>query len=176
MKKQIYIVLSQTGTIVSRIIKLFTHDKYNHASISFDGDINSLYSFGRTKPYNIVSGGFVKESPNFGTFKRFKRTKIALLSLDVDGGIYDEIKSHIENMYENKEQYKYNYRGLFLAALNKKYSSRNRYYCSEFISEILKSYGIAGEYRFGSVVKPIDFISLPNAKLIYKGKMSAFAS
>lgn len=174
MKKNIYIVLSQTGTIVSRLIKLFTHDSFNHVSISFEDDINSLYSFGRTQTYNFVSGGFVKESPNYGTFKRFKRTRIALLSFEVESDVYYKMKEHIERMYEHKELYKYNYRGLFMAAIHKKYSRFNHYYCSEFISELLRAFGVVKADCLGEVVRPMEFYSLPNARLLFKGRMTAF--
>ena len=45
MTKQIYIVISQTGTILSRILKLVTKAEYNHASISLVPDLNTMYSF-----------------------------------------------------------------------------------------------------------------------------------
>lgn len=45
--KNIYIVLTQTGTLLSRIIKFLTQGQYNHASIGFDEELNYMYSFGR---------------------------------------------------------------------------------------------------------------------------------
>lgn len=33
--KELYIVLSQTGTMFSRALKLFTGARYNHASVAF---------------------------------------------------------------------------------------------------------------------------------------------
>ena len=51
-KKKIYILLSFTGTILSRIIRMYTKDKYCHASLSLDKEFNELYSFGRLNPYN----------------------------------------------------------------------------------------------------------------------------
>jgi len=81
--KQIYIVVSQTGTILSRILKRITGAEYNHASLSFSPDLLTMYSFGRMHPYNPVWGGFVKESPNSGTFKRFSGTRVVVLSITV---------------------------------------------------------------------------------------------
>ena len=40
---KVYIVISQTGTILSRIIKLLTRKNYNHASISLDKELNEMY-------------------------------------------------------------------------------------------------------------------------------------
>ena len=72
--KYVYIVISQTGTILSRILKVFTDREYNHASISLKDDLSVTYSFGRKHPYNPFLGRFVTESPDFGTFKRFANT------------------------------------------------------------------------------------------------------
>ena len=75
MKNTVYIVISQTGTALSRVLKFITGAKYNHASISLVPDLSKMYSFGRVNPYNPVHGGFVVESPHYGTFKRFSGTK-----------------------------------------------------------------------------------------------------
>ena len=61
--KQLYIVISQTGTLLSRILKALTGAEYNHASISLSEDLEEMYSFGRRYPYNPFWGGFVMESP-----------------------------------------------------------------------------------------------------------------
>ena len=37
--KQLYIVISQTGTLLSRILKQITGAEYNHASISLSRDL-----------------------------------------------------------------------------------------------------------------------------------------
>ena len=65
--KKIYIVISQTGTILSRILKALTKNPYNHSSVALREDLHVLWSFGRRHPYNPFWGGFVKESPFFGT-------------------------------------------------------------------------------------------------------------
>ena len=51
MKKNIYIMISQTNTGCSRILKFFTRAPYNHASIALDENLNSLYSFARQNLY-----------------------------------------------------------------------------------------------------------------------------
>ena len=83
--RQLYIVISQTGTLLSRILKQITGAEYNHASISLSRDLERMYSFGRRHPYNPFWGGFVIESPRTGTFKRFSeisgRMLLPLLSV-----------------------------------------------------------------------------------------------
>ena len=69
MKKNIYIMISQTGTNCSKIFQLFTRAPYNHASIALDEDLNSLYSFARQNLYIPLIAGFVKEDVNEGVYK-----------------------------------------------------------------------------------------------------------
>ena len=52
--KKIYIILTHTGTILSKIIKKYTKDEFSHVSISLDVDLKEMYSFGRLNPYNAL--------------------------------------------------------------------------------------------------------------------------
>ena len=73
--RQLYIVISQTGTLLSRILKQITGAEYNHASISLSRDLERMYSFGRRHPYNPFWGGFVIESPRTGTSSVFPKPR-----------------------------------------------------------------------------------------------------
>ena len=57
--KKIYIILTHTGTFLSRVIKAFTGNKFTHVSIALDRNMEYMYSFGRLRPYNPFLGGFV---------------------------------------------------------------------------------------------------------------------
>ena len=81
--KKLYIVLAHTGTILSRIIRMWTGDEYTHASIALDEDLNEMYSFGRKNAYIAFIGGFVREGIKFGTFKRFYKSEIGVYELEV---------------------------------------------------------------------------------------------
>ena len=48
--KQIYFVITNTGTILSKIVIKFMKDEYSHASISLDKKLKQMYSFGRLNP------------------------------------------------------------------------------------------------------------------------------
>ena len=47
MGKTIYIVLTDTGTLLSKTIGMYTRKDLNHASIAFDEQLTEMYSFGR---------------------------------------------------------------------------------------------------------------------------------
>ena len=173
--KNIYIVLSHTGTLLSSVIRVFTFAKYGHVSICLEDDVSELYSFGRLDPYNMFIGGFVKESPDFGTFKRFKNTKVAIYRLVVEEETYDAIRAHLAEMYRHKEEYLYNTKGMFLAKLGIIIKRPKYYYCSEFVGEILTRFSVVDEHFFPKVIVPKAFAKIPAASTVYEGKLSAFS-
>ena len=58
-KVKIYFILSYTGTILSRLVRIFTKDEFCHVSLSLDKNLTKMYSFGRINPYIAFIGGFV---------------------------------------------------------------------------------------------------------------------
>ena len=78
--KKIYIVLTYTGTILSKIVKMYTRREFSHVSIALDEDLDQMYSFGRINAYNPFWAAFVQEGIDKGTFKRFKKTKTRIYS------------------------------------------------------------------------------------------------
>ncbi len=174
-KEKIYIVISQTGTVLSRILRKITGAEYNHVSLSLDKDLQLLYSFGRKNPYYPFWGGFVTESPNFGTFKRFYNTDVIVLSVDVDEHKFRKIENTIELMLNDRRKYHYNYLGLYLAALKINHKGHNRFYCSEFVRDILQSCGVNGSAELPDIIQPIHFLNMPYCHEVYNGKLSYFA-
>ena len=56
--------------------------------------------------------------------------------------------------------------------LDIKINRENYSVCTEFVSKILEESGI---YKFNKkIVKPIDFMSIPNKKIIYQGNLSKY--
>lgn len=174
MSKNIYIVVSQTGTILSLIMRALTHAEYCHASISLDERLEEMYSFGRVNPYNPFLGGYVRESPDYGTFRRFKRSRGVLLKFTVDDEKYDQIKQRLEHMYTHKDQYGYNYIGLCLATFKKNHTSPYRFYCSEFVHYIFSEYMVYDKTLLPESVRPIDFYNAFGDRTVYKGMISDF--
>lgn len=174
-KEYVYVVLSQTGTILSLILKWFTKAKYNHASISLDEKLDQMYSFGRKYPYNVFYGAYVKEHPSFGTFKRFYKTTCQILKLEVTTLQKQEIENLVKTMYENRKKYKFDVLGLFEASFNKKLKRENYFYCSEFVRTILVKANVLKQEDLPEIIKPIDFLSL-DAETIYVGNLKEYVN
>ena len=173
--KKIYIILSFTGTILSRVVRIWTRKKYSHTSISLDKDLEQMYSFGRVYPYYPFIGSFVHESPKWGTFKRFKKTKSLIISIDVTDEQYNKAKAEIETFIKNgREYYRFNDRGVVYAAFNHQKKQKNKYYCSEFVKHILDTAGI--ENRLPEIIKPMDFLNLEKYDVVYEGYLRNYNS
>lgn len=164
--RKIFIVLTYSGTALSMLIKKFTKDEFAHVSIALDENLKQMYSFGRLNPYNPFIGGFVQEGIKFGTFKRFKNTRAAIYSLEIEDKQYEEIKQIIELMKLSKEPYKFNIIGLFAAGVNIKIKRYHSFYCAEFVKYLIDKAKI--ENDLPEVIKPEDFKNL-NVEMKYKG-------
>lgn len=171
--KKIYVVLSHTGTILSKIIRLKTGAEYTHVSIALDENLKRMYSFGRIYPHIAFLGGFVRESKKFGTFKRFKDTEVSIFELEVTEKQYEEMNFSVLEIKKNKRKYRFNILGLILAGINKKSTDENRFYCAEFVKYILDK-GNVDLSNLPEVIKPEDFKNLKNANLIYKGYLRKY--
>ena len=170
----IYVVLTQTGSWLSGLLKRVTRASYNHASLSLDRNLHQMYSFGRRHPYNPVWGGFVMESKDEGTFKRFSNTDAVVLEKIVKKEQYLQIQKYLEDMYLQRKRYGYNFTGVVLAGLNIHYKPENKYYCSEFIRETLIHFNVIDENQFSEIIKPIDLLELSDSRIVYMGKLNLY--
>jgi len=173
--KKIYIVLTYTGTILSRMIKIRTRAEYAHSSIALDEGLDEMYSFGRLHPYIAFWGGFVKEGIKEGTFKRFKNTTVGVYCIEVSDEQYENLKNVIKNIRDNKKDYKFNIRGMALTSLNMGNSRINRFYCAEFVKYVLEKSDIDIS-ELPKAIRPEDFKKLKNTTLIYKGYLKNYTN
>lgn len=172
--KKIYIVLTHTGTALSKIIKNYTKDEFSHVSISLDSELKEMYSFGRLNPYNPFWGGFVHEGINSGTFKRFKKTVCRIYALDVTEEQYDNVRGIIEYIKHSKQLYNFNVIGLFAVGFNMKISFENSFYCAEFVKYVLDKSDIKN--NLPDMIRPEDFKNIEDSSIIYEGLLKNYQS
>lgn len=171
--KRIYLILTYSGTILSRIIKIYTRDEFAHVSISLDEELNQMYGFGRLNPYNPFIGGFVHEGINIGTFKRFRKTQTAVYSIMISDEQYKKIKETIKLIRECPIAYKFNIIGLFGAGFNIRIHMRHSFYCAEFVKYLLEKARVKN--NLPEIIKPEDFKRLDNIRLEYKGSLCEYS-
>ena len=170
--KKIYIVLAHTGTILSKIIKNFTFCEFSHVSISLDKNLDKMYSFGRLNPYNPFFGGFVHESIESGTFKRFDKTTVKVYSINVTEEQYNKIENIIKYFENNSKNYKFNVLGLFASGFNIQICKNNSFYCAEFVKHVIENAGI--EINLPKIIRPEDFKFINNKDFVYKGLLQKY--
>lgn len=172
--RSIYLVLTQTGSVLSSAIKIATGKKYNHVSLSFDDSLHEMYSFGRKYPYNPFIGVFVVESINKGTYLRFKNTSCMVIEIPISDEKFDRLYSNVMDMVYNKDKYKYNVKGLFLAKFDIYAKYENRFYCSEFVRYVFDISGIDVS-MIPNIVHPMDFLNM-DYNLVYEGLLKDYES
>ncbi|MCI8384090.1 MAG: hypothetical protein HFJ33_04410 [Clostridia bacterium] len=170
--KKIYIILTHTGTNLSKLIKSYTKDEFSHVSIALDLELQQMYSFGRLNPYNPIWGGFVHEHRDKGTFKRFYLTTAKVYQLEVTEAQYETMKDKIYKMEAEKKQYTFNILGLFAAGFRKKIKGKKSFYCAEFVKYILDQAKV--KIELPEVPKPEDFKKIDQLKEIYSGLLKEY--
>lgn len=170
--KKIYIILTYTGTILSKIIKYYTCDEFSHVSIALDSKLKRMYSFGRLNPYNPFYGGFVHEGVNIGTFRRFSKTRARIYSLEITEWQYEKIEDTIMYIKKMRKDYKFNLLGLFAVGFNIRIKGDKSFYCAEFVKYLLDQAKIA--ISLPELVRPESFKGIENLKLEYDGLLKLY--
>lgn len=170
--KKIYIVLTHSGTTLSKIIKNYTKDEFSHVSISLDKSLQEMYSFGRRHPYNPFWAGFVHEYIDKGTFKRFHQTRAKVYSLEITDEQYGKVENKIRQIQKEKERYHFNIIGLFAVGFHKRIQKEYSFYCAEFVKTVLEKAKIKTELP--EVVKPEDFKKMQGIQEIYEGMLRKY--
>ncbi|WP_346200690.1 hypothetical protein NSQ96_05420 [Caldifermentibacillus hisashii] len=170
-EKKIYLLLTDTGTLFSRLIKCYTKKPYNHASIAFDGELATVYSFGRKKPRNPFLCGFVREDM---LSDWFRRANCAIYSLTVTDAQINQMRSYIRELEIQKELYRYNLLGVFGVMFNKPIKRKNAFFCSQFVASVLKHCNVIDFTKDVSLIKPHELPYTAAFQLVYEGKLMAY--
>jgi len=172
-KKHIYIVLTRTNTIVSRLIRLFKNDEYTHASIALDRDLRNMYSFGRKYLYYPFVGVFKVENKDEGVYRLQKKVPCVVLEVEVTQQQYEKAQSIISHFVASGYLYKYNYKGLLYNLLNIEAYSENRFLCSEFVYYVLNQSGVVNFNIPRNLVRPESLLNIKSS-IMYKGDLKTF--
>ncbi len=169
--RNVYLLLTDTGTLFTRMIKLYTKECYNHASIGFDQDLLDVYSFGRKRPRNPFIGGFVKEDIRSSFFKN---ANCAIYVFNVTDTQYHDMLQLIKKIEENQKKYRYNLLGLFAIALNKRFIRKDAFFCSHFVAMILNEGRLLNIDKQLSMITPKDLKHISSHQLVYQGKLQSY--
>nr|WP_263328259.1 hypothetical protein [Neobacillus sp. Marseille-Q6967] len=170
--RKVYVILTDTGTVLTKMIKFYTKKPHNHASIALDEHLWDVYSFGRKRPRNPFLAGFVRENIRGGIFQN---ADSAIYCCTISERQYDAICKKIKEIEENKREYRYNLLGLFAVMFNFEYDRKNAFFCSHFVAALLEESGITiKKNKPLSLVTPDDIKSSSSLELVYEGKLSDY--
>jgi hypothetical protein len=170
-EQSVFILLTNTGTLFTRMIQLYTKAPYNHASISFDRELHELYSFGRKHPSNPLNGGFVKENIQTGTYSKYPNTTCVIYELKVTTREVGKMKRVLNIFIRSSPKYGYNLLGVIGVALQEPVEFSNSYFCSQFVAEILHRSGIKLWNKLPALVTPNDLRTSERLRIVYEGRL-----
>ncbi len=166
-----YILLTNTGSFLTKLIKLYTKKPYNHASISFDHALSEVYSFGRKTARNPFIGGFVKEDVKAGLFKQADCT---IYSFTVTDDQLQKMIYYLQDIEAQKRDYRYNFLGLFGVMFNKPIKRKKAFFCSQFVATVLKEGNIIHFEKPHSLITPHDFQKVTTFQFVFEGKLKDY--
>ena len=86
--KTIYILLTRSGTLLSKLVYAATGASYTHASMAFDAELSCLYSSTRKNGYTMFPAGPSREYLDRGVFRLRPDVPCALYALEVSEEAY----------------------------------------------------------------------------------------
>lgn len=131
----VFLVLTKGKTpIISQGIKFVTKSEYSHASITFDPELEEVYSFNMRKE----SFGFVRENKS-----SFKENFISVFAFFVPKNIVNKLKETVYDFGNHKTTFDLKIFANKIFHINHK-ASNNEYnqVCSTFVDTVLQSGGI----------------------------------
>lgn len=126
-KRIITVLFTRYSDRISNLIYYITGRGYTHASLSLDEREDCYYSF------NFK--GFRMEHPQ--KHKNRCGNSIAY-RLEVTNQEYEEIKNRIDDMVKEKDRFGYSCFGAFMSIIGIPFKKENRYFCSQFVAELLQ--------------------------------------
>lgn len=173
--KEIFVVETYTGTVLSRIIKKVTNVPYPHVSIALDRELTDMYSFGRIYISNPFIAGFVKEGINKGLYEKKKKSICRVIKIDVSEEKYCDLKIKIDEFYKDRKKYKYDGAALIKFVFKIPQRNSNKYVCSQFVAYVLEYINLNMFNKGFRYVTPLDFYNLKDVEVVYEGLTSEYA-
>ncbi|MDE6600500.1 MAG: hypothetical protein K2K34_10535 [Oscillospiraceae bacterium] len=174
-KRFLYLVLTRTGTLPSKIIGFVTGKRYTHVSIASDEMLTEMYSFCRDKKEAPLPAGFNREDLFTEVFGACKTIPGEVYRLPVTDEQLERYKDVIRHFILNRGSYSYDVGALLPMALHIPYKLRNRFVCSVWVGFVLGKSGVKHNIdKQPSLIEPEDFRSIEGAELVYRGDLKKY--
>lgn len=169
--KKIYILLTRSTTVLSKMVGLFTSDQYTHVSISFEESLQPMYSSSRKNGETLFPAGPCTENFYQGYLKKHPQIPCALYELNVSDEVYYAAKAEVEQIIAHADEYGFNIIGLMLCGMNIPYHRSDSYFCSQFVGEILHKSRAIKLPKDTSLMRPSDYMTIPELVCRFTGRL-----
>lgn len=179
--KTIYLLLTRSQTCLSRTIHALTGDSYTHVSVAFDEALTTLCSFARYDARFPLPAGLVREQPTAGYYGAHPQIPCALVAVEVSEAGYARARGCAEAMLARQEAtarrtYRYSVLGLPACRAGLPLRRKGRYFCSQFVSELLALTGDVALPGPPELMRPQELTQLPEAVCLWRGTMGELAA
>ena len=169
----LYVLFSRSDTWFSSLIYHLSPGDYTHAALALDRDLQDLYSFGRFNPHMPMPAGFVSENVHAGVYGRCGNNTCRVYRVQVSEEGYRRVVKILNYMQSLSGYYHYNLFGVALCALRISHKRKARFFCSQFVAEMLSRAEAVELPKPAHMMRPHDLLMLPELELIYEGPLSA---
>lgn len=162
-KNPVYIVLSSGSSLFARAIKKATKNEFSHAMISFNSNLNPLYSFG-TRPDGKL--GFVINNPKDHVWD-IEDCKYSVYVMYVTDKAKRAMKQRLNDFVSKEKDLKYSFKGILDIWRGKESEKDEKWFCSRFVMDIIsKAQNLS---KVPSLWRPGDIEQLSNISLVNRG-------
>lgn len=138
--KYVYVIFSSTQYMIAKCIRAMTRHRYNHVSISLDGNLQTLYSFARRYDDTPFCGGFVVETPE-RYLRRNTAATVQICAIPVTNEVYDTIRAHLDGYVTKEQEYIYNYISALTFLFRRRVTLEKCHTCVDFATEVISMTG-----------------------------------
>lgn len=164
--KNVYILMTQYPGFDAKFLRWYSKFPYTHTSMGFEDDMDTFYTF--------VSKGFLVES--ITRYEKPDRPSFpcALFEVKVSENVYNKLKEEVTTYIERKGELKYSTLGLVMCFLKIPYKRKNKYFCSQFVAEVMHRCDALKLNKKSSLYFPKDFLKHKELKLVFQGNHLGF--
>ena len=169
--RQVYVLLSRTQTLPSKIVHSVTGGDFTHTSLALSPRSDHFYSFGRRKLNNPLVAGLIVEDVQDGVFKKYPNAHCALYQISVSDMGYKKIQKYLCYLLENYPIAKYNFAGAIPQRIGIRWRRKFRFTCSQFVATALSKSEEIPLPKNPNLMLPNDFLKVTAMEQIYKGPL-----
>ncbi len=156
--RSVTVLLTRYTDLMSRCVCILTRGVYSHASISIDEAEEEYYSF------NFK--GFVREFPKKKVSSK-RSNESVILRFQIPDSSYRIIEDEIAYFQSNRERFSYSRIGVMLCFVHIPHKFSNKYFCSQFIAEVLNKASMVDLKKKESLYFPSQLLEpLKTSKLL----------